>query len=257
VAYGITILIPLSMGCAKFSILLLYQRIFEVDRHFSISIKVVAILNTLWVIGAILACVFICMPVRKFWDRKVPGKCDNLAQFFLAVEIPNSLIDFVMIILPMIVIRKLRIRTKDKVILGLIFIMGGMVGVIGFIRIGIIYSPSSYSERVNGFWVTVQLAMAVLCCCIPTYRPLLKQIKVPDSLRSRLGNRSRSTNTGSNKSTLAEGSHKYNRQQDGLGDFGWDGDALTKVGANTYGDGNRGKVYPLKSIRVESTVEIV
>jgi hypothetical protein len=119
VVYAAEILIPPSMAASKYSILLLYRRIFSVHRGFSIGINILAVLNILWMIAAILGCVFQCSPIREFWIRLVPGgKCDNFSTFTVAIEIPNSLIDFVMMIL---------LNTRDKFVLGFIFLMGGLL----------------------------------------------------------------------------------------------------------------------------------
>ena len=149
------------MAASKYSLLLLYRRIFSVHRGFSIGINILAVLNILWMIAAILGCVFQCSPIREFWIRLVPGgKCDNFSTFTVAIEVPNSLIDFVMMILPITVIRKLQLKTRDKLVLGFIFLMGGLlvvtsfctsfqqansssVGIIGFVRIGITYNPGN------------------------------------------------------------------------------------------------------------------
>jgi len=63
--YASSLLIPASMMAAKNSILFLYGRIFAVDRAFSISIRIVGILNVVWFIAATMGLVLQCHSVRK------------------------------------------------------------------------------------------------------------------------------------------------------------------------------------------------
>lgn len=84
------------------------------------------------------------------------------------------------------------------------------VGVIGFIRIAVVYNPhgsttSSFrlwilakmqivSFPTIAYWVSIQLSFAVICSCLPTYRPFLSHLSFPStaikqwysSIRSRL-----------------------------------------------------------------------
>jgi hypothetical protein len=115
-------------------------------------------------------------------------------------------------------------------------------------------------------WVTVQLAMAILCCCFPTYRPLIQHItifdKIKSSYNSLIGGRSGTKTTGSKKSTQFSLSHPYAHPESGnydLGNFGHDGQVLTQVeaGSRPDNDSEHKKGYTLKSINVESMVEIV
>jgi len=116
--------VPLSLTAAKQSILLLYARIFAVDNKFSVGIKIVAVLNILWMIAAMLGLILQCRPVQKAWDPLLPGKCFSYAKFMVAIEVPNSLLDFVMMALPISMLRTLRIGMREKIILVLIFAMG-------------------------------------------------------------------------------------------------------------------------------------
>jgi len=118
--------VPPALTAAKTSILLLYARIFSIDNKFSISIKIVGVLNFLWMIAAILGLVIQCRPIHKAWDPLIPGRCFNFATFMVAIEVPNSLLDFVMMALPISMLRTLRIGMKEKLILVLIFAIGGM-----------------------------------------------------------------------------------------------------------------------------------
>jgi hypothetical protein len=126
VIWSAEMLVPAGMMCAKNSILFFYSRIFAVDRTFSLSIKIITILNTSWFIAATVSLVFQCRPVAKAWDPLLPGKCFPFPPYMVAIEVPNSLLDFVIMALPINMLRSLRINLKEKVVLVFIFVMGGM-----------------------------------------------------------------------------------------------------------------------------------
>jgi hypothetical protein len=117
---------PISFASAKFSILFLYMRVFGVNRHFSLGVKIVGVLNLLWMLASILSLIFQCTPVRRAWNPMLPGTCFNLSTFTVAVEVPNSLLDFVMMALPISMLRKLKMRLRDKIVIGITFLLAGM-----------------------------------------------------------------------------------------------------------------------------------
>jgi len=119
--------IPFSITAAKTSIILLYHRIFGIDHRSAIGIRVVGTLNILWMLAAFFGLVFECRPVSFAWDPIiVKGTCFNISLFTVLIEIPNSLLDFVMMAIPISMIRKLQIPLHEKLILIFIFLLGGM-----------------------------------------------------------------------------------------------------------------------------------
>ena len=124
--YASSLLIPASMMAAKNSILFLYARIFAVDKKFLFGIYTVGVLNVLWFIAATLGLVFQCTPIQKAWDPILPGKCINFAAFMVAIEVPNSLLDFVIMALPINMLRAMRMSLREKLVLAFIFFLGGL-----------------------------------------------------------------------------------------------------------------------------------
>jgi len=251
------IMVALSIGAAKFSILFLYMRVFSVDDKFHRAIKIVAIIHTLWLIGTILALVLYCSPVEKAWQPSplVKGHCFSYAKLTVALEVPNALMDFVIMALPMSMLRKLRIPLQDKIALAFIFFLGGMVGIIGFIRIAILYNPGNFNKSATGIWVDIQLVMAIVCCCFPTYRPLLKYMSVFESIKSRYRSyaKSRSIRPSNN------GNHDSISNRYYLKDVGQEGRVLTRIEGNVSRDNqaHEGKDYSQKVVDIQRTVEMV
>lgn len=160
--YILMILSPLPTSAAKFSIIFLYHRVFHNNEQFRVANIIVGLFSAVWFVAAILGSIMICDPVRKFWTPDVNGRCIKIQDWMVALETPNSAIDFVMIALPIRIVKKLRLSLVNKVALYFTFFLGGSyvrlcmrlnenfvdliyifsVGFFGFVRIGFIFKRS-------------------------------------------------------------------------------------------------------------------
>ena len=70
---------------------------------------------------------FSCTPIQGFWDKSIQATCgvDN-REFYLGVSIPNIITDLALLLLPTYSIWKLHVSTKQKIMLTLVFILGGL-----------------------------------------------------------------------------------------------------------------------------------
>lgn len=64
--------------------------------------------------------------MHKFWDPTVPGHCYNFNSFFLAMELMNLFLDVAILALPIKMILGLQLPTRKKVVIGCIFLLGGL-----------------------------------------------------------------------------------------------------------------------------------
>lgn len=69
---------------------------------------------------------WLCQPIKKEWDYSTPGKCVELGTSFLAIAILNSASDVVLLLLPMLLLRPLRLPFKQKVGVTLILMTGSL-----------------------------------------------------------------------------------------------------------------------------------
>ena len=106
------------------SLLFLYQRIFGVVRPFRIALLAAGFC----VIGYWIACTILaftaCHPLARNWDKTVPGTCVDLIAFFRWNGICNLIIDFMILMLPMPMVWRLKITLKQKVVLSGMFALG-------------------------------------------------------------------------------------------------------------------------------------
>ena len=128
--YGLMMngLYGLQQTCAKFSLLVLYHRLFWVNQAFVRMVWTVGIVQGIWGIVVLLCHVFACVPVRKSWYPNVPGTCIDINLFFSIYEPINSAIDFIMAGMAIFILRKLSIHKNTKRMWGIsiLFAIGAL-----------------------------------------------------------------------------------------------------------------------------------
>ncbi|KAI0450754.1 hypothetical protein F5B21DRAFT_489870 [Xylaria acuta] len=162
---------------AKASLFVLYYRIFWSDVVFVRWIYALAAIHVAWFITFFFLVLFLCNPVSKWWDvtGTQPGTCIDGNAFLVAEETINSSIDLAMVGLTVAMVFKLQTREHIKRKLAFIFTVGGLSGIIGFIKIGIIYgTPNTNGQEndANAFWDILQMATSIFCACAPMYKTI-------------------------------------------------------------------------------------
>ena len=119
----------LTLGLAtlliKASILLFYLRLAS-----SRAFKIVTCLVLFGVCGYCLfgafTWLFMCRPINAYWDLTVHGKCLNFKVAFLVGGAVNVMTDVVMLLLPIWVLRPLRLPRKQKIGVTLVLMAGSL-----------------------------------------------------------------------------------------------------------------------------------
>ncbi|KAK8102393.1 hypothetical protein PG984_015539 [Apiospora sp. TS-2023a] len=188
IIWVLSLLFPFNQLFAKLSILFLYHRIFSINRKFAVWIKVLGALQILVsVIGEALN-ISLCSPVEKAWDPMINwGSCINSGALVTGTETCNSLLDFALAIFAVFALRTVKIRHSTKWKLSIVFVLAGVAGVIGFIKIGVAYRGLTvYNQLALGLLATVQCAFSVICCCAIMYKPLLSKLEPIGQFTSKL-----------------------------------------------------------------------
>lgn len=110
----------------KQSILLLYLRLFGVNRTFTRFTWTVMIFVFGYLFSNFWTQLFGCIPPAKFWNSEIQGHCFNFKAADLAYSSMNIASDFVIMILPLPMVWKLHLLWKGKVGLYLVFLSGAM-----------------------------------------------------------------------------------------------------------------------------------
>ena len=76
-------------------------------------------------IACIVTFILQCYPVHSFWQPAAAIHCINRNEFYLAAAVLGLLTDVVLVTMPMPVLWNLKMTTKKKVQLSIVFFVGG------------------------------------------------------------------------------------------------------------------------------------
>ena len=146
---GFTFLTVAIYAC-KMSVLFFYRHIFFITNGYRKASLAVMALSTAWFIATQVANLLICRPIDSFWIRTKPGRCMNFNVMFLVTGIIDTLIDVIILALPIRRALKLHLPWKTKVPVAGIFALGGFVVITNIIRIQYSYQPNQrYGKSVT------------------------------------------------------------------------------------------------------------
>lgn len=125
------------------------------------------------------------------------GACIPYGNIITGAEVTNVIIDVTILCLPAYMIKTLQLPIPRKIGLMSIFLLGGFVCIICVVRIFYVANieisdnRNDILEAVN--WTTGELAAAIICACLPTYGPLLRDVsRITTNLRYWIDSQSRS-----------------------------------------------------------------
>lgn len=173
-----------SIACVKFSILLLYRRIFPARAFRTYLYIVGAIIFTYSWINVITA-IFQCRPIAAAWDLSITdATCVKLNIEIVVFAVLNCVTDLTTICLPLPILWRLQIPLRRRLQLVALFLAGGFVCIVGIYRIptqaAISLSDASWSDVNAAVWSVVEVCIGIVSACLPTYRPLfLKLFRKP------------------------------------------------------------------------------
>jgi len=77
-------------------------------------------------LAALICNIFACTPIHYFWNRNIPGHCINLMVYWFCNAVFNIITDIVVCVMPLPVLKDLRLPKKQKYSLLLVFALGGL-----------------------------------------------------------------------------------------------------------------------------------
>ncbi len=114
-----------AMITVKFSILLLYHRIFPIPK-FKLVLWAVATFVFCYTVAGTFVVIFQCVPVHSDWDPSIKPHCVNLDAELIAIGVLNSVTDFFILGLPIPFLWRLHSSLAHKIQLGGMFSLGGL-----------------------------------------------------------------------------------------------------------------------------------
>lgn len=121
------ILYKINIGLTKISILMLYLRVFGVTRWFKILCWVVIGIVIAFTTASVTTSIFQCSPVKYAYDKSGGnGTCIDLTKFWYGNAGYNIGTDLIIITMPALLIRLLRLAKRTKIALMGVFGLGAL-----------------------------------------------------------------------------------------------------------------------------------
>lgn len=117
-----------TITSVKISLLSFYQRIFSV-RVFRRWVLFVGALCLVWLVVCLFLIIFQCSPVPAAWRvmmRLSGARCIPATRIVFGAELANVLLDILILALPIYMVRRLQLPRRRKVVVGGIFLLGGL-----------------------------------------------------------------------------------------------------------------------------------
>lgn len=109
------------------SLLLLYHRLFSVNRPFRIALIVAGVLVLMWCLASFWDTIFECVPVQAEWDKSIKNaRCQSIRALALGSGISNLILDVIFLLLPVPMVWQLHVSKRIKMSLTGIFLLGGL-----------------------------------------------------------------------------------------------------------------------------------
>ncbi|KAL8992850.1 MAG: hypothetical protein Q9188_007483, partial [Gyalolechia gomerana] len=189
------------IALVQVSILLFYRRIFFLSSFRWVSAILMAICTGWFIAGIIIE---IGYPIRSNgWYFPASARTVFLLdylKFWLVMGIIEVLLEVIILTLPIRELYQLQLSPGKKMLCTLMFALGSFVVITGIIRIVLVYKPSGTEVDLTqgDIWLNVHLGTAIICACLPTYRPLIS--RNPWFSRTFSSRRSKQHSTNSSKS---------------------------------------------------------
>ncbi|RSM14649.1 hypothetical protein CEP52_001324 [Fusarium oligoseptatum] len=164
--------------------------------------------------------------VEKQWNILIEhGKCMEQKPIYLGGSLPNVIIDFVLVGMPLPSVFRLNIPLGRRLILAGMFTLGFFICIVSIIRLTIVMSIRTddrnvtYNLRDFMLWSTVEVNIGLVCACLPSMRPLLQVIGLSRLFSTGRGTSEPSGPTGNSSSyplSRTEGSSSRPRKNGGI-----------------------------------------
>lgn len=124
-AFGVTGTYPIANFFTKFSILSFYLR-FTTSRCFTYTVYLTIALVLAFNFVGLTGVLYWCQPIETFWKHWEGGKCVKSDTWYISLLGINVVADIIILLLPIFIIRPLRVAFAQKVAIGAILGTGGL-----------------------------------------------------------------------------------------------------------------------------------
>ncbi|KAI7378358.1 hypothetical protein KC336_g19401, partial [Hortaea werneckii] len=155
----------------KLTFCFLYLRIFNNHKQFKYITYTVMALVGIGSLAFTIGTIFQCLPVHRAWDRRVKGTCISNVAFWYSHAAFNTLFDIVVYLLPIPLIRSLKLRREQKTGVISIFAFGAFVIAASIVRMVELRQSAHTNDPTWGsmialIWTEVEANTSVIICCL-------------------------------------------------------------------------------------------
>ncbi|KAI1103638.1 hypothetical protein F4804DRAFT_352796 [Jackrogersella minutella] len=163
----------------KLSILIQYIQVFMPTREpktmYWTTIFIIAA-NFIHYLASTFLEIFSCSPISKAWDPLITrGHCIDILVLNTASSGINTASDFIILILPQLIIWQLNISLKNKTMISIIFLVAIFACVSSVVRLSyaVIFQHQldvTYYSWLAGIWTLPEMASGIAVACLPVVR---------------------------------------------------------------------------------------
>ncbi|KAI3571300.1 hypothetical protein IWW34DRAFT_898847 [Fusarium oxysporum f. sp. albedinis] len=197
--YASVVVYNIATCLVKIGILFQYRRVFALPIIQRITLYGI-IFMVAWTVVIAFLNILICVPVAKFWDSNLPGRCLDALTIWYVMAGFNLVTDIAIFCLPLPVIKSLNLPPRQKIMLFAIFSLGFFTCIISIYRIRTLKSAASTKDpnwdNVDAaIWSFLEVTIAIITACLPTLRPFFSRL-MPRIFASSFGRSNRPSNYG-------------------------------------------------------------
>ncbi|KAH9889602.1 hypothetical protein F4778DRAFT_383664 [Xylariomycetidae sp. FL2044] len=159
----------------KMTFLFQYYRVVAQVKKLRIVYLVAMVLIGCWSISQIVLINVLCVPIERFWDRSVEGRCVDGKVVTEVNNIGNIITDFIVLVLPLPVLLRLNLRPAQKWALVGVFSLGFFTCILSIIRRILSLFPMmdvTYASVDLTAWSIAEAGSGITCAALPTLKPL-------------------------------------------------------------------------------------
>lgn len=126
--------------------------------------------------------IFSCDPIAGSWDVTLAAtaKCHSLKQIYLGGSVPNIIVDFILVVMPLPYVWNLHAPLSQRLLLASLFSLGLFICIVSIIRLNIFMdipfedgADMTYYFREIIVWSCVEINVGLVCACLPSLKPAL------------------------------------------------------------------------------------
>ncbi|KAI0890591.1 uncharacterized protein GGS22DRAFT_194561 [Annulohypoxylon maeteangense] len=186
-----TINYGIAICTTKLAVLWYYRRVFSPFRRKPFDISIVCLITVLILFygSTTIVKIWECIPRERIWDKSIPGRCISTDILLDTSGLFNTLTDFIMLLLPVKAVWKLKLKVKQKVLVVGVFTFGlcaPVFSLVGFIvRLQGNNNPDkSWIQPKIIMWGLAETTTGMLCVSFPELGPLIRRRQSPTHTES-------------------------------------------------------------------------